>query len=64
MFNLEVLLVLIHFELIFVYDVRQRLFHSIVCAVCLVAQLCRTLCDPMDYSPPRSSVHGFSRQEY
>ena len=26
---------------------------------CLVAQLCSTLCDPMDYSPPGSSVHGF-----
>ena len=24
----------------------------------LVAQLCPTLCDPMDYSPPASSVHG------
>ena len=22
------------------------------------------LCDPMDYSPSVSSVHGFSRQEY
>ena len=21
-------------------------------------------CDPMDYSPPGSSVHGFSRQKY
>ena len=28
-----------------------------------VAQSCLTLCDPMDYSPPGSSV-GFSRQEY
>ena len=28
------------------------------CSVCL------TLCDPMDCSPPGSSVHGFSRQEY
>ena len=27
-------------------------------------QLCLTLCDPMDCSPPSSSVHGFSRQEY
>ena len=26
----------------------------------LVAQLCPTLCDPMDYSPPGSSVHGIS----
>ena len=24
----------------------------------LVARLCPTLCDPMDYSPPASSVHG------
>ena len=27
-------------------------------------QSCPTLCDPMDCSPPGSSVHGFSRQEY
>ena len=25
---------------------------------CLVAQLYSTLCDPTDYSPPGSSVHG------
>ena len=24
----------------------------------LAAQSCPTLCDPMDYSPPGSSVHG------
>ena len=31
------------------------------CAVlCLVAQSCLTLCDPMDCSPPGSSVHGDS----
>ena len=29
-----------------------------------VAQLCPTFRDPMDYSPPGSSIHGFSRQEY
>ena len=29
-----------------------------------VAQSCPTLSDPMDCSPPVSSVHGFSRQEY
>ena len=28
--------------------------------LCLVAQLCLTLCDPMDCSPPGSSVHGDS----
>ena len=26
--------------------------------VVLAAQSCPTLCDPMDYSPPGSSVHG------
>ena len=36
-------------------------------SVCLRAkslQSCLTLCNPMDCSPPGSSVHGFSRQEY
>ena len=28
--------------------------------MCLVAQSCPSLCDPMDYSPPDSSVHGDS----
>ena len=33
----------------------------ILCAVlCLFAQSCLTLCDPMDYSPSGSSVHGDS----
>ena len=27
-------------------------------SVCSVAQLCPSLCDPMDCSPPGSSVHG------
>ena len=32
--------------------------------VCVRAQLCLTLCDPMDCSPPGSSVHGILQQEY
>ena len=28
------------------------------CAMCLVTQSCLTLCNPMDCSPPGSSVHG------
>ena len=28
--------------------------------LCLVSQLCPILCNPMDYSPPGSSVHGDS----
>ena len=30
----------------------------------LVTQLCLTLCDSMDCSPPGLSVHGISQQEY
>src|SRR5574337_472162 len=33
-----------------------------VCAKLL--QLCPTLCDPMDCSPPGSSVHGILQEEY
>ena len=29
-----------------------------VCAVCLPAQSCPTFCDPVNFSPPGSSVHG------
>ena len=35
-------------------DVAQDILHS----PCLVAKLCLTLCDPVDCSPPGSSVHG------
>ena len=28
------------------------------CYCCLVARSCPTLCDPVDYSPPGSSIHG------
>ena len=34
-------------------------YSGCVC-VCLVAQLCLTLCDPMDWSPPGASVRGDS----
>ena len=33
--------------------------------LCLVTHLCLTLCNPIDYIQPSSSVHGeFSRKEY
>ena len=32
--------------------------------MCASAQFCLTLCDPIDYSPPGSSVRELSRQEY
>ena len=31
-----------------------------ICAMLFLAQLCLTLCDPIDCSPPDSSVHGDS----
>ena len=38
-----------------------NVLHSLCCAVlCFVAQLCPILCDPIDCSPPGSSVHGDS----
>ena len=35
--------------------------NSLLCA-CLVTRLCPTLCDPMNCSPPGSSVHGIFQQ--
>ena len=34
---------------------------DLVEAVVVVAKSCLTLCEPMDYSPPGSSVHGISQ---
>ena len=34
---------------------------DLVCCCCSAAKSCLTLCDPMDYSPPGSSVHGISQ---
>ena len=31
---------------------------------CMCAQPCPTLCNPMDFSPSGSSVHGISREEF
>ena len=38
-----------------IYDRKQV---PIACVCVLIAQSCSTLCDPMDCSPPGSSVHG------
>ena len=36
----------------------------VLCVLCLAAQSRLTLCDPMDCSPPDSSVHGILQAEY
>ena len=38
---------------------QMKLIFKSVCV--LVAQLCLILCDPMDCSPPGSSIHGISQ---
>ena len=37
-------------------------FYLRLCCCCLVTQSCLTLCKPMDYTPPGSSVHGISQE--
>ena len=40
-------------------------YQSCLCVcVCSVSQCCLTLCGPVNCSPPGSSAHGISRQEY
>ena len=39
--------------------IMVKMKHLLSIGVCVcVAQLCPTLCNPMDYSPPGSFVHG------
>ena len=45
------------------YNIQNRyggFKEALCCVLGLVTQLCPTLCDPMDCSPPGSSVHGDS----
>ena len=39
---------------------QRNPYLPLCCMLCLVSQSCPTLCDPMDCSPPGSSVHGDS----
>ena len=36
-------------------------FAALFCCCCLVAKFCPTLCNPTDYTPRGSSVHGISQ---
>ena len=42
------------------YQILHEEVYSRVYVLCLVAQLCPTLCNSMDCSTPGSSVHGDS----
>ena len=39
---------------------KSSILHQLVPVLCLVTQLCPTICDPVDCSPPGSSIHGDS----
>ena len=40
---------------------QPLLFLPSIFILCMCAQSCLTLCDPIDYSPPGSTVHGISQ---
>ena len=42
----------------------RRVRHELATCHCSVTKLCPTLCNPMDCSPPGSSIQGILRQEY
>ena len=42
-------------------NIENRGIKLFCCGGCLVTKSCLTLCDPMDCSPPGSSVHGISQ---
>ena len=39
-------------------NILHRVFCDPVLFLVLVTKLCPTLCDPLDYTPPGSSLHG------
>ena len=46
---------------VFIYERCVCVCVSVCVCVCVCAQLCLTYCDPRDYSPPGSAVHGISQ---
>ena len=45
----------------FFFPTFVTFFNWNICYCCLVAKSCPTICDPMDCSPPGSSVYGISQ---
>ena len=45
------------FHILFPFILLQNIEQSSLCCICSVAQLCLTLCDPMDCSTPGLPVH-------
>ena len=49
-----------HFTLnyLLMFAIWDSAVTNVYVVLCLVVQLCPTLCDPVDCSPPGSSIHG------
>ena len=45
----------------YIFPPKERIESVSVC-LCVCAQLCPTLCDPMDYGLPGTSVHGIVQE--
>ena len=58
---LEDFIFCLFFRFLGIFCVKRVFFSPLTCCCCSVAQLCLTLCDPMDCSPWGSSVHGISQ---
>ena len=43
------------------YPKLNEAYSALIIVCCLVAKSCLTHCDPMDYSPAGSAVHGISQ---
>ena len=70
--HVNILVVILNSSFVRQYYLSQKEYKGLLCIIsyncvdeffvlsccCLVAQSCLTLCDPMDGSPPGSSVHG------
>ena len=56
----HVVLFLIFWGVSILFSIIPIQIYVLINGMCLVAQLCLTLCDPRDCSPPSSSVHGDS----
>ena len=58
--NIQINIVSITFHSHTIQAVLPMVNRNLCCVLCLVAQSCLTLCDPMDCSPPGSSIYGDS----
>ena len=56
--HIDAIIIIIHKYYVFTLSARSCSKHFASICICLVAQSRPTLCDPMNCSPPGSSVHG------